>query len=95
MTAIGLFVSQLGQYIIEGSKIGVDSLRFLLASAILGLCVWSLISPLIAAIGKAKQMHSIPCTKCRFFTNDHRLKCTVKPQIANTEAAINCYDYQI
>lgn len=91
---IQLLVSQLGQYIIQGSKVGIDSLRFLFAVAIIGLCAWSLISPMIAAMNRAKQMHRIPCTKCRFFTNDYRLKCTVKPHIANTEEAINCYDYQ-
>jgi hypothetical protein len=91
---IQLLVSQLDQYIIEGSKVGIDFLRFLFAAAIIGLCVWSLVSPMIAAINRAKQMHRIPCTKCRFFTNDYRLKCTVKPHIANTEEAISCYDYQ-
>jgi hypothetical protein len=41
-----------------------------------------------------KLMHQIPCTNCQFFVNDSRLKCTVRPAIANTEEAINCYDYQ-
>jgi hypothetical protein len=38
-------------------------------------------------------MHKIPCPNCQFFTNDHRLKCTIKPLIANTEDAISCQDY--
>lgn len=42
----------------------------------------------------AKQMHQIPCTGCQYFTADFRLKCTVRPSIANTEEAINCMDYQ-
>ncbi|MBC6420808.1 MAG: hypothetical protein GDA43_03500 [Hormoscilla sp. SP5CHS1] len=41
----------------------------------------------------AQMMHQIPCTGCQFFTNDYRLKCTVRPQIANTERAIACSDY--
>lgn len=41
-----------------------------------------------------KVMHQIPCPNCQFFVNDSRLKCTVRPSIANTEEAINCYDYQ-
>ncbi|MEM7580408.1 MAG: hypothetical protein ACFB02_07260 [Mastigocoleus sp.] len=45
-------------------------------------------------IATAKQMHQIPCPDCSFFTNNHCLKCTVHPQIANTEEAINCLDYQ-
>jgi RNA polymerase subunit RPABC4/transcription elongation factor Spt4 len=43
----------------------------------------------------AKTMHQIPCARCRYFTNDHRLKCPVHPQIANTEGAINCRDYHL
>ena len=91
---IELLTFQLGQQIIRGSALGINSLRFLFASSIIGLCIWSLVSPLMAAVARGRQMHRIPCTKCRFFTNDYRLKCTVKPQIANTEAAIGCYDYQ-
>ncbi|MEP0748961.1 hypothetical protein [Coleofasciculus sp. FACHB-125] len=39
-------------------------------------------------------MHSVPCTNCRYFTGDYRLKCTVQPSIAQTEEAINCSDYR-
>jgi hypothetical protein len=44
-------------------------------------------------IASAKRMHQVPCPYCQFFTNDHRLKCTVHPGIANSEAAISCPDY--
>lgn len=44
-------------------------------------------------VANAKRMHQIPCTDCRFFTNDYRLKCTVHPSIANSEEAIDCSDY--
>jgi hypothetical protein len=43
---------------------------------------------------RTKQMHRIPCTSCQFFNNDHRLKCSIQPYIANTESAIDCSDYQ-
>jgi hypothetical protein len=98
--AIELSVFQLGQYVvqyvvIERSDLGtVFPFRSLFACLLLFFGAWSVISPLLAAIAKAKQMHRIPCTKCRFFTNDYRLKCTIKPQIANTEEAIDCCDYQ-
>lgn len=69
-------------------------LRFLGAFSILSLCSWSLISFTLDAIAQAKRMHQIPCTKCRFFTGDYRLKCTVNPEIANTEEAIECNDYR-
>ncbi len=67
---------------------------FLLVAFLLYLIISSIVNPLIAAFGVAKQMHRIPCTKCCFFTNDYRLKCTIRPKIANTESAINCRDYQ-
>ena len=68
-------------------------LRFIGAFSILGLCGLSLFSCVMDVIAQAKKMHSIPCTKCRFFTGDYRLKCTVNPSIANTESAIGCGDY--
>lgn len=69
-------------------------LRFVGACSLLGLCGWSLASFTIDTVARAREMHQIPCTKCRFFTGDYRLKCTVHPSIANTEQAITCNDYQ-
>lgn len=54
----------------------------------------SLLSGVRQTVNSAQQMHQIPCYNCKFFTNDHRLKCTVNPKIASTEEAINCFDYQ-
>ena len=34
-----------------------------------------------------------PCRKCRFFTNNHYLKCAVHPTIVLTKEASNCPDY--
>ena len=69
-------------------------LRFVGACSVLILCGWSLASFAIDAVARGKQMHQIPCTKCRFFTGDYRLKCTVNPNIANSEQAIGCSDFQ-
>lgn len=69
-------------------------LRMVGAFSILSLCSWSLISCVLDVIAQAKKMHQIPCTKCRFFTGDYRLKCTVNPAVANTEQAIDCSDYR-
>lgn len=68
-------------------------LRFVGACSVLGILGWTLISFVTAAIAQAQKMHQIPCTKCRFFTGDYRLKCTVNPSLANTEQAISCPDY--
>ena len=55
---------------------------------------WTVWSAMHDATQRMKQMHQIPCTGCRFFTHDYRLKCTAQPKIANTENAINCPDYR-
>lgn len=54
---------------------------------------WTLFSGIRDAIARTKRMHEIPCCNCQYFTNDHHLKCTAQPTIANTEAAINCPDF--
>ncbi len=55
----------------------------------------SVISMIIDVIKRAKKMHQIPCSNCQYFSNDYRLKCSVNPFQANTDAAINCKDYQM
>ena len=85
---------QLTNYLIEAIEPVANSLRFLCACLLLFVCAWSLFSAFIDALARAKQMHQIPCTQCRFFTNNYRLKCAINPSIANTEKAIDCSDYQ-
>jgi hypothetical protein len=70
-------------------------LRIVGACSIVGLCGWSLFSFVMDVIAQAKRMHQIPCTKCRFHTGDYRLKCTVNPEFANTEKAIDCSDFHV
>ena len=76
------------------SEQAIVPLRFFMACSLLGLAAWSLGSLILDTVARAKKMHQIPCTKCLFFTGDYRLKCTVNPHIANTEAAIYCSDYR-
>ncbi len=85
---------QLGKLIAEANILVPVVLRFLLACSVIGLFVWSFVRAVVSGFLIAKKMHQIPCTRCQFFTNDHRLKCTAQPYIANTEAAIHCRDYQ-
>ncbi len=61
---------------------------------LMSLVIWDVWMGVRATVERAKQMHQIPCANCQFFTNDHRLKCTVHPHIANSENAIDCRDYQ-
>ena len=67
---------------------------FLVAWTLIILSAWSLWATATASVKQAQQMHQIPCTGCQFFTDNHRLKCTVHPSKANTEEAIHCIDYQ-
>ncbi|MBN3872579.1 MULTISPECIES: hypothetical protein [unclassified Nostoc] len=67
---------------------------FVVAWTVTILAVLSLWTAARDSVTTAKQMHQIPCSGCQFFTDNYRLKCTVRPSIANTEEAINCFDYQ-
>ena len=67
---------------------------FVGAWTLLWLLGWTLVSAIADLIKRAKQMHRIPCTNCQYFTNDHRLKCTVQPHLASTEQAVSCPDYR-
>lgn len=57
------------------------------------LTVWSLFSTVSESLGRARQMHQVPCANCQYFTGDYGLKCTVHPSIALSEEAIHCPDY--
>jgi len=67
---------------------------FISAWVLIAVVAWTLGGAMREGLAQAKQMHRIPCAHCQFFTNDHRLKCTVHPQYANSERAIDCLDYK-
>lgn len=46
-----------------------------------------------AEIVTSKLEEQVPCRKCRYFHNDHYLKCAVHPYTALTKQALNCSDY--
>jgi hypothetical protein len=81
-------------YVLEAIEPIAIPLRFVFPGLLVALGGWTIISAIVDALNRAKQMHRIPCTNCRFFTNDYRLKCTIYPHIANTEKAIDCSDYR-
>ena len=83
----------------------IVSLIEIIKPLLIPLCLitaWVFILSLVVSLGtmifdvvnRSKMMHQIPCSNCQYFTNDYRLKCSVNPFQANTEAAINCQDYQ-
>ncbi|MDW8201573.1 MAG: hypothetical protein RML75_10285 [Cyanobacteriota bacterium SKYGB_h_bin112] len=58
------------------------------------LLPWCLWVSLREGVSRLKQLHSIPCSRCAFFTGDYRLKCAVHPITAFTHDAIHCADYE-
>ncbi|MBE9199045.1 MULTISPECIES: hypothetical protein [unclassified Nodularia (in: cyanobacteria)] len=40
-----------------------------------------------------KGLHKVPCKNCRFYSNNHYLKCAVQPSIVLTEEAQDCSEY--
>ena len=65
--------------------------------AILSLIIislWNLWLTFDKGITYVKRLHQIPCSRCAFFTGDYHLKCTVHPDNALTETALNCCDYE-
>lgn len=68
---------------------------------IFSLIVWLIVaSKLTGAWKEARDrivtfnhLKPVPCRNCRFFVNNHYLKCAVQPSIALTQQALNCSDY--
>jgi hypothetical protein len=68
---------------------------FLLTWMLIVSSIWTFTSNLKAGIIQLKKLHQVPCSKCQYFTNSYYLKCTINPQIAGSELAIDCHDYQV
>lgn len=62
--------------------------------SLIGIGLWNLCLTFREGISYVKRLHQIPCSRCAFFTGDYRLKCTVHPDQALTETALNCHDYE-
>ncbi|HYX16949.1 MAG TPA: hypothetical protein VE944_21880 [Nostoc sp.] len=85
---------ELISFLIHGIQPFLVPICFVVAWTVTILAVLSLWTAARYSVTTAKQMHQIPCSGCQFFTDNYRLKCTVRPSIANTEEAIHCLDYQ-
>jgi hypothetical protein len=74
----------------------------MLATLFCAFCAWAIVILALSSLcitfkqgaSHVRRLHQIPCTNCDFFTNDHRLKCTINPKIACTEEAIGCRDFE-
>ncbi|EFA70753.1 hypothetical protein [Cylindrospermopsis raciborskii] len=80
-------------YIINNLQPLLIPICFVMAWSIITLLVVNLWTATKDTVQIAQKMHQIPCPNCQFFTNNYRLKCTVNPYTASTEAAIGCKDY--
>ena len=67
---------------------------FVVAWSMVGLILWNLVITVRDGVSRAAVMHKIPCAECRYFTNDHRLKCPIHPTTAMSESAIDCPDFE-
>ncbi|MBD2517435.1 hypothetical protein H6G93_21135 [Nostoc sp. FACHB-973] len=81
-------------FLIHGIQPLLVPICFVVAWTVIILAILNLWAVARDSVTTAKQMHQIPCTGCQYFTDNYRLKCTVRPSIANTEEAIDCSDYQ-
>jgi hypothetical protein len=66
----------------------------IIAWGIAFITCWTIIAQCQTGLVTVQRLHSVPCYKCKYFTNSCYLKCTVNPQVACSEAAIDCRDYQ-
>lgn len=72
----------------------LPTICFVLAWAITAAVVVGLVAMAKEGAAKVRQMHRIPCSSCRYATRDYRLKCSVHPVEAFSEAAISCLDFE-
>lgn len=69
------------------SAVVIWTVLFVILSRIRSLALQKIIPP----ISSSKQ---VPCRNCRFYTNNHYLKCAVQPSVVMTEEARTCSDFQ-
>ena len=84
-------------FFIAKTRIGLIVMRIVFCSSVWILIFvflsWRLITIARQAFSYLHRLHQIPCSGCAFFTQDYRLKCTVNPITAMSEAAIGCNDF--
>ncbi|NJL21012.1 MAG: hypothetical protein HC895_09630 [Leptolyngbyaceae cyanobacterium SM1_3_5] len=88
------FVLSLALWLVNLLQPIVVPLCFLLAWGLVGMSVWSVWCACRDGVKNTRRMHQIPCANCQFFTGDYHLKCAVRPDIALSESAIGCRDYE-
>lgn len=59
-----------------------------------GFFCWSLWNTVREGVRYLRRLHQVPCARCRYFTGEQVLKCTVHPCKAFSESAIDCLDFE-
>lgn len=76
----------------------VEQLRiifcFCVTWSLIFFLLWNAKKTFKEGIKHLKRLHQIPCSRCNYFTNDYRLKCTINPTTALSEEAIGCIDFE-
>jgi hypothetical protein len=57
-------------------------------------CYWIMYRNFRLGLIQIQRLHQIPCHQCKYFVDSRYLKCTINPQLACSEDAIDCRDYQ-
>ncbi len=76
-----------------------DGLSLILFSSPMVLVISILILEKVWKVVRVKNVtfncsHVLPCKDCHFFTNNHYLRCTVRPSCVLTKQALDCPDYR-
>jgi len=93
MSSICLYLSQATADAPVISQLVVRFLQLLAPWTVLTIVGWGIWQTLRDTFKYTSELHSIPCSKCQYYTNNHRLKCTLHPKMAMSEAAIDCPDF--
>ncbi len=85
--------TQLAKFIV-GIQPFLPVICLVLAWAITAMVILNIAAAVKQGAQNIRQMHRIPCAKCRYATRDYHLKCSVHPREAFSEEAISCLDFE-
>ncbi len=66
----------------------------IIAWGILLSWIWAIYRNFQVGVAHLQRLHQVPCYRCKYFVDSCYLKCTINPQTACSESAIDCRDYQ-
>ena len=99
LTAVNPIATQPVQTNQERAIRSEDGLSLILFGSPMVLVISILILEKVWKVVRAKNVtfnysYTLPCKECHFFTNNHYLRCTVRPSYVLTKQALDCPDYR-